>query len=58
MTFDKLTRLAALGEKQNEQASDIEQRLYKGNITYQEANQRLNQLLKDTREQTATIAAL
>jgi hypothetical protein len=53
--IDKLTRLAALGDKQNEQASDIWERLGQGNITYQEANRRLNRLIEEGKATTTAI---
>ena len=55
--IDKLTTLAALGDKQNEQASNIWERLGQGNITYQEANKRLNRLIEEGKATTAAIAA-
>ncbi|MGL4255212.1 MAG: phage tail length tape measure family protein [Microbacterium sp.] len=53
--IDKLTTLAALGDKQNEQASNIWERLGQGNITYQEANRRLNRLIEEGKATTTAI---
>ena len=55
LIIDKLTRLAALGDKQNEQASNIWERLGQGNITYQEANRRLNRLIEEGKATTTAI---
>lgn len=52
---DKLTTLASLGDKQNEQASNIWERLGQGNITYQEANKRLNRILEANKSTTTAI---
>jgi len=53
--IDKLTTLASLGDKQNEQASNIWERLGQGNITYQEANRRLNRILEANKSTTTAI---
>jgi hypothetical protein len=53
--IDKLSTLAALGDKQNEQASNIWERLGQGNITYQEANRRLNRLIEEGKATTTAI---
>ena len=55
IVIDKLSALAALGDKQNEQASNIWERLGTGNMTYAEANKKLTQLLTKTDTQTTTI---
>lgn len=55
IVIDKLSALAALGDKQNEQASNIWERLGTGNISYAEANKKLTALLTKTDTQTTAI---